>query len=112
MSAQRHRITRPDPFVDPIVEWTPHAIDRWEERGDDRGHLRAFAESQEIDYPSAHSGCRGRYHAESDVVLIVARERRLEASIGWEIFDVVVTVIELGDREEDEQEFVREQVEE
>jgi len=34
----------------------------------------------------------------------------LEASIGWDFVDVVLTVIDLNDREPDEQEYVREQV--
>lgn len=100
----------PDMRVEATVEWSPHAKDRWQHRGDARGYLRAFDESVEVDYPSAHSACRGRYHPEADAVLIVKRVRRLEVSIGWDFVDVVVTVIDLNDREPDEQEYVREQV--
>ena len=100
----------PDMRVNAIVEWSDHAKDRWQDRGDGRGYVRAFDESVEVDYPSAHSACRGRYHAEADAVLIVKRVRRLEETIGWDFVDVVLTVIDLTDREEDEQQYVREQV--
>jgi len=100
----------PDMRVNAIVEWSGHAKDRWQDRGDDRGYVRAFDESVEVDYPSAHSACRGRYHAEADAVLIVKRVRRLEATIGWDFVDVVLTVIDLTDREPDEQQYVRQQV--
>jgi len=103
-------ISDPDLRLDPAVEWSPHAKERWAERGGAVGYLRAWAQSVEVDYPSAHSKTRGRYHEATDSVLIVKRVRRNGGRVGWEFVDIVVSVIELTDRSEDEQRYVRQQV--
>ena len=103
-------ITDPDLRLDPTVEWSTHAKDRWQERGGSVGHLRAWQESAEVDYPSAHSEARGRYHEATDSVLIVKRVRRNTDDLGWEFIDIVMSVIELDDRPDDEQRYVRQQV--
>ena len=58
-------ISDPDLRLNPTVEWSPHAKDRWGERA---------------------------------------------GAVGWEFVDLVVSVIELGDRPDDEQRHVRQQV--
>ena len=103
-------ISDPDLRLNPTVEWSPHAKDRWGERAGAVGYLRAWAQSEEVDYPSAHSATRGRYHEATDTVLIVKRLRRNGGAVGWEFVDLVVSVIELGDRPDDEQRHVRQQV--
>lgn len=103
-------VSHPDLRLDPRVEWSAHAKDRWDERAGDVGYLRAWTQSVEVDYPSAHSNTRGRYHEATDSVLIVKRVRRNGGPVGWEFVDIVVSVIELTDRGEDEQQYVREQV--
>ena len=103
-------ISDPDLRLDPEVEWSGHAKDRWNERAGDVGYLRAWAQSEEVDYPSAHSKARGRYHEATDTVLIVKRVRRNGGSVGWQFVDIVMSVIELTDREPDEQRYVRQQV--
>ena len=91
-------ISDPDLRLNPTVEWSPHARDRWGERAGAVGYLRAWAQSEEVDYPSAHSATRGRYHEATDTVLVVKRLRRNGGAVGWEFVDIVVSVIELGDR--------------
>jgi len=103
-------LSDPDLRVDATVEWSAHGKDRWQERGNDVGYLRAWAQSKEVDYPDAHSGARGRYHEASDCVLIVKRLRRHSTRIGAEFVDKIISVIELGDRPDHEQRYVREQV--
>lgn len=93
------KLTDFDPRVDAEIEWSDHAKNRWRERGSDVGFLRAWSQSEEIDYPSAHSGCRGRYHEASDSVLIVKRLRRRDNAMGWQFVDIVTSVIEVSDRE-------------
>ena len=102
-------ISDPDLRLNPTVEWSPHAKDRWGERAGAVGYLRAWAQSEEVDYPPAHSAARGRYHETTDTVLVVKRLRRNGGAVGWEFVDLVVSVIELGDRP-DEQRHVRQQV--
>jgi len=124
MSTNKNRIavtvTDIDPHADADLMWTEHGKEQWDDRGNGSGYLRAWTESEEVDYPSAHSDTRGRYHEASDCVLIVIRERQREQAVGWRIVDIVVTVIQLDDREGvpvrregvdcDEAEFVRQQV--
>jgi len=101
MSTDHNRIatlTDIDPHVDADLVWSNHAKDRWDDRGNGVGYLRAFEQSEEVDYPSAYDGARGRYHEASDVVLIVRRERQRDSAVGWRIVDMVVSAIELGDR--------------
>jgi len=105
-------ISDPDLRLDPTVEWSGHAKERWQERAGSVGYLRAWQQSEEVDYPSAHSRCRGRYHEATDSMLIVKRVRRNAGAVGWEFADIVMSVIELGDRPEEEQQYVREQVRE
>jgi len=126
MSTNKNRIavtvTDIDPHADADVMWTDHGKERWDVRGNGSGYLRAWTDSEEVDYPSAHSGARGRYHKPSDCVLIVKRERQREQAVGWRIVDIVLTVIRLNDREGvpvrekevdcDEAAYVRRQVQE
>jgi len=103
-------ISDPDLRLNPTVEWSSHAKDRWGERAGAVGYLRAWDQTEEVDYPPAHSATRGRYHEATDTVLIVKRLRRNGGAVGWEFVDLVVSVIELGDRPDDEQRHVRQQV--
>jgi hypothetical protein len=114
------KLTDIDPHVDADLMWTDHGKEQWDARGNGVGYLRAWSQSEEVDYPSAYDGTRGRYHEASDCVLIVVRERQRHDSVGWRIVDIVRTVIELSDRENiavqkkgvdcDEATYVRQQV--
>ena len=44
-------ISDPDLRLNPTAEWSPHARDRWGERAGAVGYLRAWAQSEEVDYP-------------------------------------------------------------
>ena len=92
-------LTDIDHRVDADIEWSPHAKQRWDERGGGVGYLRAFVTAEEIHYPSAYDNCRGRYHEASDSVLIVKRVRRREHAMGWQIVDIIRSVIDCADRE-------------
>ena len=46
------------------------------------------------------------------LIQVVKRLRRNGGAVGWEFVDIVVSVIELGDRPDDEQRHVRQQARE
>ena len=102
-------ISDPDLRLNPTVEWSPLAPPVLCVRRA-VGYLRTWAQSEEVDYPPAHSATRGRYHEATDTVLIVKRLRLNGGANGWEFVDLVVSVIELGDRPDDEQRHARQQV--
>lgn len=101
MSAQ----TAPSPGkADP--HWTRHSRERWhdERRNDvaDRDRERGWWESIPVEYPSAESGYRARYHPDGDCVLLWTRD-----IVEGDHRPVVVTVINLRDRQPEEQAYVR-----
>lgn len=94
MSAQRHGVEQ---FGAAWVE--PHANGRIKQRiGDGRNPYTLWREATPVDAPWTYGEPDARYHAGEDVVLI--------ADGG-----ALTTVIELADRNDLEQRYVREQVE-
>lgn len=86
--------------------WSVHARERWFDptRNDVSGRSPecGWRESVPVDYPSADGDTRGRYHADGDCVLLVKDD-----IVRGQSRRVVVTVINLRDRELWEQEYVR-----
>ncbi|MCU4743431.1 hypothetical protein [Natronoglomus mannanivorans] len=81
---------------------TDHARDQWRDRSSQpwRDLTTVWSESFRIDHPAAHSGAESFYHPPTEIVLLVQSDD----------VETLVTCIDLNDRCDAEQSYVRSQI--